>query len=146
MLLAAGKGTRLKPLTEQWPKCLMPIGDRPLLEYWLETLRRAGIRTVMVNLHHQADSVRTFLRRLRFADWVESVYETELLGTAGTLLSNSSFFQDCTTLLVHADNWCQCDFVDFLAVVIFMEHDRFQQLMMKHREKPRKNLKVGKLL
>ena len=52
LLLAAGLGTRLRPLTEQWPKCLMPIGKRPLLEYWLETLWQSNIREVLVNLHY----------------------------------------------------------------------------------------------
>ena len=114
MLLAAGKGTRLRPLTDKWPKCLMPIGERPLLEYWLENLLSLGISKVLVNMHHHADDVRTFLRRSRFVNWVEGVFEPELLGTAGTLISNSYFFKNCTTLLVHADNWCQCDFEDFL--------------------------------
>ena len=43
LLLAAGLGTRLSPLTDNWPKCLMPIGNRPLLEYWLETLYLTNI-------------------------------------------------------------------------------------------------------
>jgi mannose-1-phosphate guanylyltransferase len=114
LLLAAGMGTRLSPLTDNWPKCLMPIGERPLLEYWLETLNSNGLREVQVNLHHHAEIVQEFLNRTRFKDWVSSVSEKTILGTAGTLKANKEYFQDCTTLLVHADNWCQCDFTDFL--------------------------------
>ena len=114
LLLAAGLGTRLHPLTEKWPKCLMPIGERPLLEYWLETLFSIDVNEVIVNLHHHSKIVREFLYRPRFKDWVHPVYEETLLGTAGTLRANKDFFLGCTTLLVHADNWCQCDFVDFL--------------------------------
>ena len=114
LLLAAGLGTRLSPLTEKWPKCLMPTGERPLLEYWLETLYSNNVREVLVNLHHHFEIVQEFLNRPRFNDWVHTVYEETLLGTAGTLGANKEFFQDCTTLLVHADNWCQCDFADFL--------------------------------
>lgn len=114
LLLAAGLGTRLRPLTEDWPKCLMPIGDRPLLEYWLETLHRAGIRRVLVNRHHHADAVECFLKRPRFASWVASTYERELLGTAQTLRANRAFFTSHSVLLIHADNWCQCDFEAFL--------------------------------
>ena len=114
LLLAAGLGTRLNFLTKRWPKCLMPIGERPLLEYWLETLRSANINDVIVNLHHHSDIVQNFLNRPRFKDWVNSVYEKTLLGTAGTLRTNINFFKGSTTLLVHADNWCQCDFADFL--------------------------------
>ena len=114
LLLAAGLGTRLSPLTDNWPKCLMPIGERPLLEYWLETLYSTNVRDVLVNLHHHSEIVQEFLNRPHFIDWVSSVYEETLLGTAGTLRANVDFFQDCTTLLIHADNWCQCDFSDFL--------------------------------
>ena len=114
LLLAAGKGTRLKPLTNEWPKCLIPIGNRPLLEYWLQTLYQSGICKVVVNLHHYAEKVERFLQRPIFRSLVESVYEENLLGTAGTLLANKSNFQNCTILLVHADNWCQCDFDGFL--------------------------------
>ena len=121
LLLAAGLGTRLQPLTENWPKCLMPIGERPLLEYWLETLWRAGIREVLVNLHYLPEIVEEFLARPRFRDWVRTVKEMELLGTAGTLCAHADFFKTQTTLLVHADNWCQCDFADFLE---FHQHRR----------------------
>ena len=114
LLLAAGLGSRLKSLTKNWPKCLMPIGNRPLLEYWLETLFAADVREVLVNLHHHSEIVQELLQRPRFKNWVSSVYEEKLLGTAGTMRANKKFFQDCTTLLVHADNWCQCDFADFL--------------------------------
>ena len=114
LLLAAGLGTRLYPLTKHWPKCLMPIGDRPLLEYWLEMLWRSGIREVLVNLHYLPTVVQDFLDRPRFRGWVHSVRETELLGTAGSLRANIDFFQGDTVLLVHADNWCQCQFGDFL--------------------------------
>jgi mannose-1-phosphate guanylyltransferase len=114
LLLAAGLGTRLSPLTDDWPKCLMPIGERPLLEYWLETLYSTGVSEVLVNLHHHSEKVQDFLNRTRFKDWVSSVSEETLLGTAGTLKANKEYFQECTTILVHADNWCQCDFADFL--------------------------------
>jgi mannose-1-phosphate guanylyltransferase len=114
LLLAAGLGTRLSPLTDEWPKCLMPIGERPLLEYWLETLYSTNVKEVLVNLHHHSEIVQEFLNRPRFEGWVSSVYEESLLGTAGTIRANKVYFQGCTTLLVHADNWCQCEFADFL--------------------------------
>ena len=100
LLLAAGLGTRLSPFTDQWPKCLMPIGERPLLEYWLETLYSTNIKNVLVNLHHHSAIVRDFLNRPRFENWVNSIYEESLLGTAGTLRSNKAFFQ--IAILVHA--------------------------------------------
>ena len=114
LLLAAGLGTRLSPFTDNWPKCLMPIGERPLLEYWLETLYSSDVGEVLINLHHHSKIVQKFLNRSRFEGWVSSVFEDTLLGTAGTLRANNKYFQDCTSLLVHADNWCQCNFADFL--------------------------------
>lgn len=92
LLLAAGLGIRLRPLTDEWPKCLMPIGKRPLLEYWLQTLLTAGIQDVLVNTHFHADQVNAFLAREQFATWVKSVHERQLLGTAGTLHANVDFF------------------------------------------------------
>lgn len=114
LVLAGGLGTRLRPLTNDWPKCLMPVGERPLLEYWLETLYKIGIHKVLVNLHYRADCVSAFLSRPVFSDWVNTIHEPELLGTAGTLKQNLSFFTGGTLLLIHADNWCQCDFSAFL--------------------------------
>ena len=92
----------------------MPIGERPLLEYWLETLWLSGIREVLVNIHYLPVVVQEFLARPRFRAWVHSVIETELLGTAGTLRANAEFFRESTVLLVHADNWCQCQFENFI--------------------------------
>ena len=114
LVLAAGVGSRLHPLTNDWPKCLMPIGQRPLLDYWLETLYLLGIEDVLVNLHHHSPIVEEFLLRERFSNWVNYVYEEELLGTAGTLIANKDFFEGATVLLIHADNWCQCNFKSFL--------------------------------
>ncbi len=112
--MAAGLGSRLLPLTELWPKCLMPIHGRPLLEYWLHTLHTLHIRKVLVNTHFKADYVEGFLNRDHFNNWVKVVHEEKLLGTAGTLRSNAAYFRGHTTFLIHADNWCQCDFSEFV--------------------------------
>jgi mannose-1-phosphate guanylyltransferase len=114
LLLAAGLGTRLRPYTEHWPKCLMPIQGHPLLEYWLSALQKVKINDVLVNTHYHADIVLDFLQRESFAGWVKSVYEKDLLGTAGTLRANIDYFEDNTVLFAHADNLCCCDFSEFL--------------------------------
>jgi len=115
LLLAAGTGSRLHPLTDEWPKPLMPIRGRPLLEYWLESLRSVGVQDVLVNVHHHAEQMERFLDRPCYRGWVSTVHETRPLGTAGTLSANREFFGGGTTLLVHADNWCRCDLGEFLA-------------------------------
>jgi len=119
LLLAAGLGTRLRPYTENLPKCLMPVSRRPLLDHWLCTLYRQNVSKVLVNTHHHAELVQEFLARKPFQGWVDEVYEKELLGTAGTLRNNWQYFADSTTLLIHSDNWCQCDFGNFLRYHMF---------------------------
>jgi len=99
LLLAAGLGTRLKPLTDIWPKCLMPIRNRPLLEYWLSILQKLGTSNVLVNTHYLSEYVEDFIKQPQFIDWVDSVYEPSLLGTAGTIRNNIKFCKDNTLLL-----------------------------------------------
>ena len=119
LLLAAGLGTRLRPYTEKLPKCLMPISRRPLLEHWLCTLYKHNVSKVLVNTHHHSKMVREFLTRKPFQCWVDEVYEQELFGTAGTLWNNWQYFAGSTTLLIHSDNWCQCDFGRFVQYHMF---------------------------
>tara|TARA_B100000787_G_C16155227_1_gene278572 strand:- start:477 stop:1256 length:780 start_codon:yes stop_codon:yes gene_type:complete len=114
LLLAAGEGTRLRPLTLDWPKCLMPIKGRPLLEYWISLLDQLNVRSILVNTHHKKRVMEEFLNRNRFHGLVSYTYEPKFLGTGGTLLANKDFFQDKTTLFIHADNWCHCDFQAFI--------------------------------
>ena len=70
LLLAAGLGTRLKPLTDIWPKCLMPIKGRPLLEYWLDTLQKLSINDVIVNTHYFSEYVKEFIEQTQFKNRV----------------------------------------------------------------------------
>ena len=114
LLLAAGLGTRLLPFTNHWPKCLMPVQGRPLLEYWLESLRKLELEHVWVNLHYWSETVKEFLDQPQFSDWVSYVEEPTLLGTAGTLRNLSDELQNKSVMLVHADNLCQCDLQAFL--------------------------------
>lgn len=87
-ILAAGKGTRLRPITDRIPKCLVPIRGVPLLAIWLRACRDAGITDVLINLHAHADHVRNFLLRENFGLKIRVVEEKVLLGSAGTLSAN----------------------------------------------------------
>ncbi len=88
-LLAAGHGTRLRPLTDAIPKCLLPIRETAMLEIWLQLCERFGIREVLLNLHSHADRVRMFLsKRAKTHVRVNLVEEDVLLGSAGTLRAN----------------------------------------------------------
>jgi len=87
-LLAAGHGTRLRPLTRRIPKCLLPIRGMPLLAIWLEIFRRYGLDEVLVNLHEHAEMVREFLAGSNQGTKVRLFEEPCLLGSAGTLRAN----------------------------------------------------------
>ena len=109
ILLAAGFGTRLRPLTDTLPKCLVPIGGEPLLGIWLRRLSEAGIGPFLVNTHYLSEQVDAYLAASPYADRVTVRHEPSLLGTAGTLLANLDFLAGDDGLLIHADNWCLAD-------------------------------------
>lgn len=105
LLLAAGLGTRLRPVTDGIPKCLVPIGGRPLLDIWLELLlSTGGIERVLINTHYLADAVRTYLHASTWKERVDLVQEPQLLGTGGTVLANRTYFGSEAFLVAHADN------------------------------------------
>src|SRR5688572_466129 len=82
-VLAAGYGTRLRPLTEEIPKPLLPVGDEPLLTRTLRALHEAGAQDLWVNVHHQHDKIISNIESLPFS--VHVSYEERILGTAGAL-------------------------------------------------------------
>lgn len=103
-LLAAGQGTRLRPITDKLPKCLVPIDGVPMLKIWLEICRRAGVQEVMVNLHAHAQSVRSWLGTNACGLRVRLAEEKTLLGSAGTLLANRDWVaSEKCFLILYAD-------------------------------------------
>jgi len=95
MLLAAGEGTRLRPLTLETPKVLLPIGGRPLIEFQLSWLKHHGIQEVAINLYHLGNKVKNFLGDgSRFGVKISYSPEEKLLGTAGGVKRVEHFFND----------------------------------------------------
>ncbi len=109
ILLAAGLGTRLRPLTDTIPKCLVPINGKPLLDIWCESLLSAGVNRLLINLHYKSELVQQHISNSKFAKSVETVFEPQLRGTAGTLNANKKFFENQDGILLHADNYCEAD-------------------------------------
>jgi NDP-sugar pyrophosphorylase family protein len=106
MILAAGLGTRLRPLTRILPKPLLPIANRPILEYTFSLLARSGlgVEDVIVNAHHLADLLEDGLRDLDDSGLqVHVSRERKILGTAGGLKKVQSFLHDGTFLLLNGD-------------------------------------------
>lgn len=115
MILAAGEGTRLRPLTLALPKPMVPVANKPLLVRTLELLAAQNIREIAVNLFHQREAIRTVLGegealgvRLRYSD------EETLLGTAGGVKRMEAFLDE-PFLVLYGDNLYQADFAPLLA-------------------------------
>lgn len=115
LLLAGGLGTRLRPLTDTIPKCLVPIHGKPLLGYWFDLLFPAGIGNALVNTHYLPDPVRRFVAGSPWRSRIELTHEETLLGTGGTILANRAFFEDGPFMVVHADNLTRFDVGAFIA-------------------------------
>ena len=110
MVLAAGRGSRLRPLTDRIPKPMIPIGGRPLLEHVVALLRRHGFDDLVVNLSHLPDVIRDhFGDGAGFGVSIRYSVEAELLGTAGALRPVADHFAGADFLVYYADNLCNAD-------------------------------------
>ena len=109
MVLAAGLGTRLRPFTEEKPKCLIPLAGKPLIDWTLRWLYRSGVTECVINLHYLADKVRQFVGDgSQYGLKVHYSYEPELLGTAGAVKKVAAFF-DRPFYVIYSDNFSQWD-------------------------------------
>jgi len=118
LLMAAGLGTRLRPLTDTTTKCLIPIAGRPLLDYWFDLFAPANISDILINTHHLPEQVRTHIARINQLGQfrVQETFEPKLLGSAGTVHHNRNWISDAdTALIVYADNLSNVDLRSFLS-------------------------------
>ena len=117
-LLAAGKGTRLAPMTDSIPKCLVPIAGKPLLSIWIDLLEKWGIREVLINTHHLADRVNRFIDEISGHTKVNITlaHEKTLLGSGGTVLANKHFVdKESDFLIAYADNLTNLNLRDMVS-------------------------------
>ena len=116
MILAAGLGTRLRPLTDVCPKPLVPVANRPVLAGTIAYLRRHGIRSIVVNTHHHARRMSEFLRQGQgFGVPVELRHEPSILGTGGGLRNVADFWGRDTLLAINGDILTDIDLGEALA-------------------------------
>ena len=109
MILAAGEGTRLRPLTLETSKVLLPMGEVPLIEHQLCWLKSHGISQVAINLYHMGDSIKDFLDNgSRFGMKIIYSPEETLLGTAGGVKRMNQFFNE-TFVVLYGDNLTEFD-------------------------------------
>ena len=134
-LLAAGVGSRLRPITDTIPKCMVAIDGQPLLDIWLDAFDRAGVDEVTVNLHHLPDVVRRHIAARTGPPAVRMVFEPELLGSAGTLTANREWVDgDEPFLACNADNLTDFDLRSLVRA--HREHDAIATLTVFHSERP----------
>ncbi len=119
MILAAGLGTRLLPITKKMPKPMVPVLNIPNILFGLETLKRAGIKEVILNLHHLPYSLENYLADgKQFGMHIEYSRENTLLGTGGGLKKAESFFDKDSFALVN------CDFISNIDIKpYFSQHN-----------------------
>lgn len=110
MVLAAGRGTRLAPLTDTLPKPLMPVGGRPLLEHLLIFLRAGGIDDVVINLHHLGDRIEaTIGDGSRFGLQVRYSREHEIRDTGGGIKHAAPLLGREPFVVVNGDSLLELD-------------------------------------
>jgi NDP-sugar pyrophosphorylase family protein len=104
MILAAGLGTRLRPLTNRLPKPLVPVAGRPVIEYALMLLRAAGIRDIIINLHHLGDQVQALLGDgAAFGLHIRYSVEETILDTGGGIKKAEPLLRDGPFIVVNGD-------------------------------------------
>ena len=111
MLLAAGRGERLRPLTDRTPKALVPVGGKPLIAWHLERLAASGCREAVINVSHLAQQIVDYVGDgQRFGLRVAYSSEVEPLETAGGIAQALPLLGEAPFLLVNADIYCEVDF------------------------------------
>src|SRR5688572_24476174 len=134
LILAAGAGTRLRPLTDTCPKPMLPIAGQPLLQRTLRWLRQAGVTEAALNLYHLPDVVRNglgdgsrFDMRLRYHE------EPELVGTSGAIHGFPGFFDE-PFLVIYGDLLLDLDLPDLIA--FHQERSAVMTLALKRTTTP----------
>ena len=130
MILAAGFGKRLRPLTEKQAKPSLPVVNVPLILYALHLLKTVGIREVIINLHHCPESIKKLVgggRKLRMK--ISYSYEPKILGTGGGLKKAESFFQGEPLIVINGDIICNIDLHN--AITFHSERDALATMIVR---------------
>ena len=116
MVLAAGQGTRLRPITDNKPKALVPVAGRPMIEYALLLLRYYTIEDVVINLHHFGAAIESHLGNgKKLGLRISYSHEPELLDTGGGLLKAKPFLQDGAFIVINTDALIDLNLAELIA-------------------------------
>ena len=108
MILAAGRGSRLDPITQTLPKPMVQVGGRSLIDYRLEALAAAGVQTVIINSHYHAEQLRTHVEQLTQQYELDLIFvheQQQALETAGGIANALTYFQQDYFMVCNADIW-----------------------------------------
>ncbi len=137
MILAAGLGTRLKPLTDSIPKAMVPLAGKPLIHHTINKLKSAGVTQIIINVHHFARSIIEYVESGRdFGVQIAFSREEALLDTGGGLKNASWFFNDNQPFILH--NVDVLSDIDLLAMLNYHREKRcLATLAVRHRSTSR---------
>ena len=112
LLLSAGLGTRLRPLTFEIPKCLVEVDNKPILEHWLHSLEKVGCDETIINTHYLHEKVCSYLkRRVNKKMKIKQVYEEKLQYCH---FEEQRIFNDSRIIMIHADNMTKFNLLELL--------------------------------
>lgn len=145
MILAAGLGTRLRPLTERKPKTLVPVANRPLIDRTINYLKKFGVTEVVINAHHHCRQI------VRHLDGEKShgikitvLVEPEILGTGGGIKNAEAFWDDDPFIVINGDILTDIDLSEAysahrrqggLATLVLHDHKTYSQVKIDSRQK-----------
>jgi mannose-1-phosphate guanylyltransferase len=139
ILLAGGYGTRLRPITQDTPKCLVEINNKPLLLHWIELLVNAGVDSILINTHYLAEQVENFILNSDFSNIITLSHEKHLLGTAGTIKNNLDFIGNDSFILAHADNFTTCNLNEFILSHQTKPYNTVMTMMLYNSDRPKES-------
>jgi NDP-sugar pyrophosphorylase family protein len=132
LVLAAGCGERLRPLTDDRPKPMIEIGGKPILRHNIEMLGRAGVRQAVINLHYFPERICEYFGDAFSGVALSYSYEPQLLGTAGAARNCAAFLRDGDFIVAYGDNLSTIDLRKLVA--LHRERDADVTLAVFHRD------------
>ncbi len=136
MILAAGFGTRLKPLTDTVPKPLVKVNGKPMIDFVIRRLVEFGIKEIVINTHYLAEQIETYFKENDFGVKIILSYEKEILGTGGGIKNAEKFLKSEDAFIVH--NVDVLSDIDFGKMFDFhFQKSAFATLAVKKRETTR---------
>lgn len=120
VMMAGGKGERLRPLTENTPKPLLPVGDKAIIDHNVDRLISYGVQHISVTVNYLKEQIEEHYRELRNGVQIQTVREPKFLGTIGSIKFVPKFYND-TTLVMNSDVFTNIDYEDFF--LHFQQHD-----------------------